>query len=232
MFCTRCGKENDSNNRFCTGCGAMLTVPTPVEKPGAVQDDPADDFYTGRSTQDGHPDSEYCATEDNLTYVPVPAPGSEPESAPEPGSEPESAPAPGSEPESAPAPGSEPESAPAPGSEPESAPAPEFEPMPKPESNPAHRPRAAVSAYGSNDAPLSIWGYMWRTVLFSIPIVNIIVLFVFAFASGINKNSKNYASAMLILGLICIVLFIITAVMLSMLIALDKIDILRSPYAQ
>jgi hypothetical protein len=38
--------------------------------------------------------------------------------------------------------------------------------------------------------PLSTWSFIWRKLLFMIPIVNIIVLFVFAFAEGINKNSR------------------------------------------
>ena len=38
--------------------------------------------------------------------------------------------------------------------------------------------------------PLSTWSFIWRKLLFMIPIVNIVVLFVFAFAEGINKNSR------------------------------------------
>ncbi|HRN14309.1 MAG TPA: zinc-ribbon domain-containing protein [Clostridia bacterium] len=41
--------------------------------------------------------------------------------------------------------------------------------------------------------PLSTWSFIWRKLLFMIPIVNIVVLFVFAFAEGINKNSRSYA---------------------------------------
>lgn len=46
--------------------------------------------------------------------------------------------------------------------------------------------------------PLSTWSFIWRKLLFMIPIVNIVVLFVFAFAEGINKNSRSYARAALI----------------------------------
>ncbi|MCR5610918.1 MAG: zinc ribbon domain-containing protein [Clostridiales bacterium] len=59
------------------------------------------------------------------------------------------------------------------------------------------------------ERPLSVWGFFWRTVLFAIPVVNIIPLFVFAFAPGINKNSKNYASAILILLLIGLIVSVI-----------------------
>lgn len=61
------------------------------------------------------------------------------------------------------------------------------------------------------EKPLSVWGFLWRTVLFSIPVINIIPLFVFAFAPGINKNSKNYASAILVLLLIGLIIAVCAA---------------------
>ena len=42
-------------------------------------------------------------------------------------------------------------------------------------------------------------------------VINIIPLFVFAFASGINKNSKNYASAILVLMLIGLIIAVCAA---------------------
>ena len=59
------------------------------------------------------------------------------------------------------------------------------------------------------ERPLSVWGFIWRTIVFAIPVVNIIPLFVLAFAPGINKNSKNYASAVLILLLIGLIIAVI-----------------------
>ena len=56
------------------------------------------------------------------------------------------------------------------------------------------------------DKPLSTWGYIWRILLFSIPVVCIIPLFIMAFSKGVNKNSKHLASAVLILMLVCLVL--------------------------
>ena len=61
--------------------------------------------------------------------------------------------------------------------------------------------------------PLSTWSFIWRKLLFMIPIVNIIVLFVFAFAEGINKNSRSYARAALIGLLTAAVLFAAAAVL-------------------
>lgn len=61
--------------------------------------------------------------------------------------------------------------------------------------------------------PLSTWSFIWRKLLFMIPIVNIVALFVFAFAEGINKNSRSYARAALIGLLTAAVLFAAAAVL-------------------
>lgn len=61
--------------------------------------------------------------------------------------------------------------------------------------------------------PLSTWSFIWRKLLFMIPIVNIVVMFVFAFAEGINKNSRSYARAALIGLLTAAVLFAAAAVL-------------------
>lgn len=56
--------------------------------------------------------------------------------------------------------------------------------------------------------PLSTWSYIWREFVFLIPVVNIVVLFVFAFAEGINRNSRSFARAKLIYALIITLLLI------------------------
>ncbi len=60
--------------------------------------------------------------------------------------------------------------------------------------------------------PLSTWGYIWRILLFSIPILSMIPLFVMAFARGINKNSKSFARAVLIMLLVLFVLAVCGAI--------------------
>ena len=68
--------------------------------------------------------------------------------------------------------------------------------------------------------PLNAWGYLWRMALCAIPILGIIPLFVFAFARGINKNSRGWARAILIILLIFVILLVCGAVLL--LIFFDK----------
>ena len=62
------------------------------------------------------------------------------------------------------------------------------------------------------DKPLTTWGFIWRILLFAIPVLGIIPLFVMAFSKGVNKNSKHFASAVLILMLVCLLLCIAGAI--------------------
>ena len=68
-------------------------------------------------------------------------------------------------------------------------------------------PAEANDTCGSSK-PLTTWGFIWRIFLILIPIFNIIPLFVFAFASGINKNSRSFARAVLIYILIGVLLLL------------------------
>ena len=62
--------------------------------------------------------------------------------------------------------------------------------------------------------PLSTWGFFWRTFLFMIPVLNIVLLFVFAFADGINENSRAYARSCLIYMLFAALMLIAGAVLI------------------
>lgn len=59
--------------------------------------------------------------------------------------------------------------------------------------------------------PISAWGYVGYSLLFSIPLVGFICLLVFAI-SGSNKNVKNYARSYFCMLLIEIILAIIIGV--------------------
>ncbi|MBQ1684089.1 MAG: hypothetical protein II072_01095 [Clostridia bacterium] len=61
--------------------------------------------------------------------------------------------------------------------------------------------------------PLSTWGFIWRSIVFCIPVIGIIVMFVMAFAKGINDNSKSYARSCLIFLLIAVIILIVAAVL-------------------
>ena len=62
-----------------------------------------------------------------------------------------------------------------------------------------------------DNSPLSPWAYIGYMLLFSIPLVGLIMMFVFGFGQG-NVNRKNFARAYLILIAIGFVLGIIMAI--------------------
>ncbi|MEC0230582.1 hypothetical protein [Paenibacillus alba] len=59
---------------------------------------------------------------------------------------------------------------------------------------------------------LSVKDWMITILLLAIPIVNIVMLFVWAFSGGVNPTKANYAKASLIWAVIGIVLYIIFVV--------------------
>jgi hypothetical protein len=68
---------------------------------------------------------------------------------------------------------------------------------------PAYAPMAAL------DAPLGVGQFIGMFFLLAIPILNIILLFKWAFGSSANLNKKNYARAALILAAIGLIFSIL-----------------------
>jgi hypothetical protein len=66
----------------------------------------------------------------------------------------------------------------------------------------------------SDYKPISAWGYVGYNLLFSIPLVGFILLFVYGFGNG-NINVKNYARSFLLFYLITIVLTILLSVLFA-----------------
>jgi succinate dehydrogenase/fumarate reductase cytochrome b subunit len=61
----------------------------------------------------------------------------------------------------------------------------------------------------STSGVISVKDWMITILLLVIPIVNIVMLFVWAFGGGVNSSKANYAKASLIWALIGIVLYIV-----------------------
>lgn len=68
----------------------------------------------------------------------------------------------------------------------------------------AAQPNPQMNVQQSIDlnVPLSIGQYIGMFFLMSIPILNIVLMFKWSFGSSVNQNKKNYARAVLILGVI------------------------------
>ena len=94
-------------------------------------------------------------------------------------------------------------------------------PPPAPTPPPVQQPRNnnSYNTYNTNtvslDKPLSIGAYLGMFILMAIPIVNIVMICVWAFGSNSNVNKKNFAIASLILAAIAFVLWLVFFVILA-----------------
>ena len=80
------------------------------------------------------------------------------------------------------------------------------------------QPSYAPPVYGPsapNTAPLTVGNYIVMALITAIPLVGIIMLFVWAFGSDVNLNKKNWARAALIMALIGVVIWILFAVLFA-----------------
>ncbi len=59
--------------------------------------------------------------------------------------------------------------------------------------------------------PISMWGYLGYSILFALPIIGIIMIFVFSFSKDENINVRNYAKSYILIYVIGIVLYLIFA---------------------
>lgn len=73
---------------------------------------------------------------------------------------------------------------------------------------------SAYSGRGGSD-PLRVGQYIGMLLLLCVPILNIILLFVWSFGGSVNLNKKNFARASLILGAIGLILSIVSGAALS-----------------
>jgi len=70
-----------------------------------------------------------------------------------------------------------------------------------------------------NTAPLSIGNYIIMMIVGAIPLVGFIMMIVWAFSGGTNKNKQNYARAILIMMAVGVVLSIIFSASIAALLA-------------
>jgi hypothetical protein len=64
-----------------------------------------------------------------------------------------------------------------------------------------------------DSSTISLGDWIITLIVLAIPIVNIVMLFVWAFSSGTQPSKQNFCRAYLILGLIAIVILILFAMM-------------------
>ena len=64
--------------------------------------------------------------------------------------------------------------------------------------------------------PISMWGYFGYEILFSIPLVGLIMLLVFSFGGTPNKNLKNFARSYFCFMIVATVVSVILASVLGL----------------
>lgn len=74
--------------------------------------------------------------------------------------------------------------------------------------------QAAAHSGQVESEPLSVGNYIVMFLLMSIPLLNIILLFVWGFGSSVNRNRKNFARATLIMFAIMLLFWILAGGMI------------------
>ncbi len=74
---------------------------------------------------------------------------------------------------------------------------------------------AMGNSFASLDQPLNVGQFVGVMLLSGIPLVGLILMFVWAFGSDVNTNKKNYARAFLIIAAIGLALSILLSTILA-----------------
>jgi phosphoglycerol transferase MdoB-like AlkP superfamily enzyme len=73
--------------------------------------------------------------------------------------------------------------------------------------------KAGMRMDGQNNEVISVKNWILTMIILAIPLINIIMLFVWSFSGNVNPNKKNYSRATLILLAIALVLSILFVVL-------------------
>ena len=213
--CPVCQKLVNDDTKFCYYCGASLMNLAPD---APAQEEPVPAEPAPQAVE--QPVDEASAPE------PVAEPESIPETEPEPMPEPEPAPEPMPEPE--------PEPEPVKVQDPVVIPTPAAEPAPA-KAEPVHtappapeQKEVVVNATDSRSL-MTTAGYIFSTILFHIPVIGIIFLFVWGCGRPKNISLKRYALAWLIMRLLGVIFVLCVAVFVLICFS-DKFPILTDAF--
>ena len=197
--CPVCQNLVNDDTKFCYYCGASLMTPAaaPAPEPEPAPAEPA--------PEPAPVEPEPQPVEEPVVSEPEPAADPEPIVIPEP--EPEPQPVPEPQPIVIPTPQPEPKPAEQPAPEPVHQP----EPVRQLEPAPAAPPAPPVYATDSRSL-MSTAGYIFSTILFHIPVIGIIFLFIWGCGRPKNISLKRYALAWLIMRLLGVILVLSFAV--------------------
>ena len=81
--------------------------------------------------------------------------------------------------------------------------------------SPYNTPQSPAAAMGNQPPVLSLGDWIITLIVLAIPLVNLVMLFVWGFGSKTNPNKANFCKAYLVIMAIFFVLYILLAVMLG-----------------
>jgi len=187
MFCENCGKQLPEGAKFCLNCGAKVeaaAAANTAQEESAVAADVAENeavnsAVAGAGSETAQASGQQAAQAEMPQAAPVQP---EPEKRP-----------------------------------PQAAPA-QQSPQPKPV-QPSYQPQGQKPPVAQTDMyaapkkvektePLSFWKFFGMLILQWIPIIGFIMILVWSFGSSFNRNTKNYARAVLVLGIISFTLIV------------------------
>lgn len=209
ISCPVCGQLNDSRKRFCIHCGKMLPAPEdglellaevsdlpepvlPCLPPGEQDEEGLAEDVSGL---EGDQEENLAADEEGTEGTAAPDGKTEQDAVPESVSQPMPQPTP--QPIPQPAPQLTPQ--PAPRAVPQPTPQPVPQPVPEEDLDPAPGRK-------SQYAPISTAGFLGIFLLLLVPVLNIVLLFLWASGHCRKRTKQNFARALLILILIIVVL--------------------------
>ena len=191
MFCENCGSPLPEDSKFCLSCGAK--VPDAGSEGQAEQE--------AAVAADAVQVDEAPVADAVVQTEQQQAPAEPVQNVPQP---PPAAPAPQPKP-AQPSPQVQTYQQPAPQVQTYQQPAPQAQAyqQPAPQAQANQQP-----AIAKTERPLPVWKYMGMMLLTGIPILGFIMILVWSFGRSWNKNTRNYARAVLIFGIIIFVLSI------------------------
>lgn len=196
MFCENCGNFLPEDAKFCHNCGAKVSVAGTESQTAQEAAASADTVQV-----DAAPAAD-TVIQTEQQAVPAEPTGYEPQ--PEPV-------APAAQPSPAyPAPQPEPVRYAPPQPAPQ---APTYQQPAQAQTQAYQQPAVPKSqsapAIAKSERPLPVWKFMGIMLLTGIPIIGFIMILVWSFGNSCNKNTKNFARAVLIFGIIGFILTIV-----------------------
>lgn len=183
MICTNCGVQLPEDAKFCVNCGAKAeaagNADTAQEETAAavdVAEAEAEAVSNAEGSETAQAQEQQAVTSDMPQAGPV-----QPEARPEPEKQPAETAAAQPSPQAGPA-------------------QTQYQQAPKQPVPQADEPARTIII--EKTGPLSFWKFLGILFLTSIPVVGFIMILVWSFVNSFNKNTRNYARAVFVLGLI------------------------------